>query len=58
MTALAAILVAMFRRILCLIPLLLPLSAEAETLIGKVVGVTDGDTEKDERQAALYQIGT
>jgi endonuclease YncB( thermonuclease family) len=45
-TALAAILAVMFRRILCLIPLLLPLSAEAETLVGKVVGVTDGDTSK------------
>jgi hypothetical protein len=45
-TALAAILAVMFRRILCLIPLLLSLSAEAETLVGKVVGVTDGDTIK------------
>jgi micrococcal nuclease len=32
------------RRILSLILLVIPLSAEAETLIGKVVGVTDGDT--------------
>lgn len=31
-------------RILSLLLLLLPLSAEAETLVGKVVGVTDGDT--------------
>ncbi len=32
------------RRILSLLFLILPLSAEAETLTGKVVGVTDGDT--------------
>jgi hypothetical protein len=31
-------------RILSLLLLLFPLSAEAETLVGKVVGVTDGDT--------------
>jgi endonuclease YncB( thermonuclease family) len=62
-TALAAILAVMFRRILCLIPLLLPLSAEAETLVGKVVGVTDGDTIKvlvEERtiKARLAEIDT
>jgi endonuclease YncB( thermonuclease family) len=32
------------RRTLCLLLLVLPLSAQAETLTGKVVGVTDGDT--------------
>ena len=31
-------------RILALLLLLFPLSVEAETLVGKVVGVTDGDT--------------
>ncbi len=39
-----AILATVSRRILSLLLLLLPLSAEAETLKGKVVGVTDGDT--------------
>jgi endonuclease YncB( thermonuclease family) len=33
-------------RNLFLLALLIPLSAEAETLAGKVVGVTDGDTIK------------
>jgi len=33
-------------RILVLLILVLPLSAKAETLVGKVVGVTDGDTIK------------
>jgi len=36
----------MSRRILALLFLLLPLVAEAETLVGRVVGVTDGDTIK------------
>jgi endonuclease YncB( thermonuclease family) len=40
----AAILTPMPCRILSLLLLLLPLSAHAETLFGKVVGVTDGDT--------------
>jgi hypothetical protein len=35
----------MCRRILSLLFLILPLSAEVETFIGKVVGVTDGDTD-------------
>ena len=39
-----AILSAMLPRIIWLLLLLFPLSAEAETLVGKVVGVTDGDT--------------
>jgi endonuclease YncB( thermonuclease family) len=34
----------MLRRILSLLLLLLPLAAQAETLSGKVIGVTDGDT--------------
>ena len=34
----------MFLRILCLLLLVVPVSVEAETLTGKVVGVTDGDT--------------
>ena len=36
----------MLRRLLLPLLLILPLSAEAETLVGKVVGVTDGDTIK------------
>jgi endonuclease YncB( thermonuclease family) len=39
-----AILSAMPHRILSLLLPLLPISVEAETLTGKVVGVTDGDT--------------
>jgi endonuclease YncB( thermonuclease family) len=34
----------MFLRILCLLIFVVPVSVEAETLTGKVVGVTDGDT--------------
>jgi endonuclease YncB( thermonuclease family) len=37
---------AMLRRLFLSVLLILPLSAEAETLTGKVVGVTDGDTIK------------
>ena len=36
----------MLRRLLLPLLLVLPLSAEAETLEGRVVGVTDGDTIK------------
>jgi endonuclease YncB( thermonuclease family) len=44
LTARAAILASMFLRILCLLLLVIPISVEAETLTGRVVGVTDGDT--------------